>query len=189
MAALNKARVGAPDPQTIRLFESCIRPLQHDESIKPTKIYPVRARVQEENQREFDALTGPIHNYSANDMQSSPEGTPNLIHLLNDLQAPRALQLRVGAQVMLLANLDVKGGLVNGSRGVVTDFASMEEATEHLQLQAIMRGAGKEDQSMALGELNSFVRENKKMLFPKVVFETRNSKREVTSLDVQTNKR
>jgi ATP-dependent DNA helicase PIF1 len=40
---------------------------------------------------------------------------------LGDLRM-REVELRVGAQVLLSYNLDVAGGLVNGSRGVVTGF-------------------------------------------------------------------
>ena len=50
---------------------------------------------------------------------SYDEGAPNLI---KDCIAQPRLSLRLGAQVMLLKNLDQQAKLVNGSRGVVTGF-------------------------------------------------------------------
>ena len=102
-----------------------------------------------------------------------------MTHLLNDLQATKGLRLRSGAQVMLLANLDVTQGLVNGSRGVVVDFVSMEEAIQQLQIQAALRGSTQDDESMAIGELRSFAGTNDKMQFPKVLFETKKGTKEV----------
>jgi ATP-dependent DNA helicase PIF1 len=179
VSALNKTRIGSPDSETISLFTSCLRPLHHEESIKPTKIYPVRRLVEEENQREFNSLTGPIYQYRAHDSQFSPQQTPNLLYILNDLQAPEKLQLRTGAQVMLLANLDVKQGLVNGSRGVVTDFVRLQEALHHVKAQALLQSVSKEEQNTAVSEFWSFVRGDSRMLFPKILFETRDTKKEV----------
>ncbi len=36
--------------------------------------------------------------------------------------APPQLDLKVGAQVMLLKNIDLEKGLANGSRGVIVGF-------------------------------------------------------------------
>jgi hypothetical protein len=140
-------------------------------------MYPIRALVQNENSREFEALDTPIHIYSSMDSQSSRENTPDLTNVLNDLQATRGIRLRVGAQVMLLANLSVTEGLVNGSRGVVVEFVALEEALCHVQLQAAMRGTSGDE---AATELRVFTRGNENMQFPKVLFETRDSTREVS---------
>lgn len=47
--------------------------------------------------------------------------------LLNNMITPEELKLRVGAQVMLTSNLDLKRGLANGSLGIVIDFLAADE--------------------------------------------------------------
>jgi DNA helicase Pif1, 2B domain len=55
-------------------------------------------------------------------------GIPNYVQQLKKYcQAPDCLRLKLGAQVMLLKNLAVEEGLVNGSRGVVVGFATDSE--------------------------------------------------------------
>jgi hypothetical protein len=66
---------------------------------------------------------------------------------------------------MLLANLNVNEGLVNGTRGIVTGFAKNEEVREYLQQH-------KDDQAM----------QNWKSPFPRVQFELKNTIREVSIL-------
>lgn len=47
-----------------------------------------------------------------------------MVSRLKDVPAAQQLKLKIGAQVMLLTNLDLQSGLVNGSRGVVVSWKS-----------------------------------------------------------------
>ncbi|CAD7672764.1 unnamed protein product [Nyctereutes procyonoides] len=69
------------------------------------------------NERRLQELPGEVHSFKA--MDSDPKQARTL-----DAQCPvsQILQLKLGAQVMLVKNLAVSQGLVNGARGVVVGF-------------------------------------------------------------------
>ena len=64
--------------------------------------------------------------YAADDEGGYAPGSAN--GMLKNMSAPPLLTLKIGAQVMLLKNLDTEGGLCNGSRGVVTGFMPFSDA-------------------------------------------------------------
>lgn len=93
--------------------------------IRPTIIYSKKVDVECYNISELQKLPGyEVEIHAVDDY-----------HILNDRvkhedyqvkledAAPKSLKLKIGAQVMLKTNLDVGGGLVNGSRGVVLDIS------------------------------------------------------------------
>lgn len=91
-----------------------------DEDIPPTQLFPTRREVAHRNHECLAALPGKSYFFRAVD-----EGKePFLGKLQKYCPAPETLELKVGAQVILLMNLAFSGGLVNGARGVVTGFAS-----------------------------------------------------------------
>ena len=57
------------------------------------------------------------------DYEAADSDTSNTEHIDSVCPAVNSLGLKVGAQVMLIRNLDVSHGLVNGARGVVTGFS------------------------------------------------------------------
>ncbi|XP_044915102.1 ATP-dependent DNA helicase PIF1 isoform X3 [Felis catus] len=69
------------------------------------------------NERRLQELPGEVHSFKA--MDSDPEQARTL-----NAHCPvsQILQLKLGAQVMLVKNLAVSRGLVNGARGVVVGF-------------------------------------------------------------------
>ncbi|XP_046930914.1 ATP-dependent DNA helicase PIF1 [Lynx rufus] len=69
------------------------------------------------NERRLQELPGEVHSFKA--MDSDPQQARTL-----DAHCPvsQILQLKLGAQVMLVKNLAVSRGLVNGARGVVVGF-------------------------------------------------------------------
>ncbi|KAK1743712.1 ATP-dependent DNA helicase [Skeletonema marinoi] len=91
---------------------------EEEEQIKPTLLECRNREVDKANQREMDTLPGDVHSFAARDRGINDTYKAQLKHC----QAPATLELKVGAQVMLLKNIDLEKGLANGSRGVVVRF-------------------------------------------------------------------
>lgn len=83
--------------------------------VKPTKLYSHRADVDQENALQLDKLNVMLKVYVARDSGPKKDEASKMF------MAPTALSLKVGAQVILIANLQPPL-LVNGSRGVVISF-------------------------------------------------------------------
>nr|CAH8841750.1 unnamed protein product [Trichobilharzia regenti] len=81
-----------------------------------TRLYTHRADAEAWNKRMLDELPGVCKIYRS---QDTFVGKTNSSYIDSICPAPSVLNLKVGAQVMLLRNLDTGRGLVNGARGVV----------------------------------------------------------------------
>jgi len=118
---LNEVRFGQATKTSLDLLCQLRRPLPASD-IKPTRLYPANVAVDSINKRELDAIPGETRVYRAKDVP------PHMTEQLTKMSMyPQSLELKVGAQVMMLKNV---GDLVNGSRGVVTDFHLTEGGIE-----------------------------------------------------------
>ncbi len=89
--------------------------------IDPIKIFCKNINVDEYNHKQYKKLDGQEQVYYAKD-------TGDLRYQQyfdRNCPAPTILKLKKGTQVMLLVNVDVEGGLVNGAIGVVDAFSPM----------------------------------------------------------------
>ncbi|WAQ87457.1 hypothetical protein PtA15_8A361 [Puccinia triticina] len=119
---LNKIRWGTVDDEIERIAVSRSQPLEAHE-IKPTRLYARNLNVHSENAKQFNLLDSKPYEFSATDQtMGNASYAHTFLSRLDDLQARKKLTLKIGAQVMLLCNLDIKSRLVNGSRGVVIDW-------------------------------------------------------------------
>ena len=113
---LNGMRFGTLTPvQHAMLTTTATHKLDIAHGVQPVVLYPHRLKAQQENQRQLDALEGKLYTYSAKDTIHDK----TYAEVLKDCPAPETVSWKVGAQVMLLKNLDVAKRLVNGACGVV----------------------------------------------------------------------
>lgn len=141
---LNEMRLGRISDQTVMTFKQLSRPLHFDDGLEVTELFPTRQEVENSNQRRLRELPGEVHRYEALDA-----GDPLIRdRLLGNMMAPKVLELKKGAQVMLIKNLDET--LVNGSLGTVIGF-STEAAFE-------ISGGAVEDEYQNGDELDPKVR-------------------------------
>lgn len=134
---LQKLRIGTALTETDRRLL-----LDHPCDItNAVKLFPTREQVKRINQTEFDRLTSVKHSYTCLDLFSwNKEKHPHLESKGNrspyddSLDALREHRLDIFVEykkdmlVVLLVNLDIDAGLVNGSQGRIVGFEPLDEA-------------------------------------------------------------
>ncbi|KAA8567812.1 hypothetical protein EYC84_008267 [Monilinia fructicola] len=118
---LNEMRLGRVSQDTIRAFAGMKRAINYEDDLTATELFPTRGEVENSNTFRLRSLHGKSYRFNAIDSGSiSDEGVRE--KLLSNMMAPKSIELKKGAQVMLIKNMD--DGLVNGSLGKVVAFMS-----------------------------------------------------------------
>lgn len=150
-ACLNRARFGEMTDEDFEYVTQSVPTKEKIASmeIKPTRILCENVDVNEINQTKLKQLPAEeIHKYKYKIEYNRDNYEPRVHqYMFKDVtklcNAQPKLSLSVGAQVMLLVNIDVKRGLVNGSRGVVTRFLECKtlnsKREEKIQYRPIVR--------------------------------------------------
>lgn len=129
---LTEARYGKLTKESCEILRSRQDLEWRQNKIKPTLLFPRRAEVDMINEANLRSLQGKKYHYKARLLydglipENFNESDENFVRVLKqyDNEAPYLLELELAqdTQVMLIANMDMNLGLVNGSRGVVIGF-------------------------------------------------------------------
>ncbi|KXN81113.1 ATP-dependent DNA helicase PIF1 [Leucoagaricus sp. SymC.cos] len=132
---LNEMRCGEMQDSTIETFESLSRSVTYADGIEPAEMYPTRREVASANTWRLKRLPGESRIYEARDHKGvdysgQPITEERMLDILDKLVVPKTLELKTGAQVMLIKVNLRQGVLVNGSIGQVVQFKTPREAIE-----------------------------------------------------------
>ncbi|KAJ4455383.1 putative ATP-dependent DNA helicase PIF1 [Paratrimastix pyriformis] len=120
---LRQVRYNVLSDRAVALLASLARPLELPSTLEPTRLYATNRDVGTLNASYLAKLDGDVYQYEAKDTGLQK------YHLNQTCIAEQTLQLRVGAQVMLIKN-HPWAELVNGSRGVVVGFELAERRAD-----------------------------------------------------------
>lgn len=124
---LNDLRIGNITEQVIEVLRSRENvEIKNEAGVEPTIIHATNQAVDEMNTIHMDKLSGNnVYEYEM-EVKVTSKFHSEIIRdqYTKNCTAPAVLQLCIGAQVMLLHNLDLECELANGSRGVVVGFSS-----------------------------------------------------------------
>ena len=129
---LKEARIGELSQTSINILKERMIDTWQKEKIRPTLLFSRRAEVEMINEQNLKALKTPLITFEAKTLHTAnleinvlKSDLDRAIEKLDrDASYKVKLELRVGAQVMLIYNLDQEAGLVNGRRGIVEGFTA-----------------------------------------------------------------
>ena len=116
---LNEMREGRLQQSSINAFRNLSRPLNFEDSLEATELFPTRNEVDNANFTRLNMLQGAAQVFESRDGGAIVD-IPQRAKLLQNCMAPENITLKKGAQVMLIKNVD--DSLVNGSLGKVIGF-------------------------------------------------------------------
>jgi ATP-dependent DNA helicase PIF1 len=133
---LNQIRVGKLTKSSYKKLLECVEKKDLNKEIKATILFPVKKNVTIINNHEFNKLKTEIKTFDIkiefddtkiDNSVTSREKEFEATYLINNIMAEKQVNLRVGTQVMCIANIDnqnddITNPIVNGSQGVIIDF-------------------------------------------------------------------
>ena len=169
---LNRARFGEMTDDDLEYITQSILTKEAISAmeIKPTRILCANVDVNEINKTKLMQLPADeIHIYKYKIEYNLDNYEPRShTFMFKDItklcNAQPKLSLSVGAQVMLLVNIDVKRGLVNGSRGVVTGFFPCNTAKGKTRLIPVVKFGNAEGTDMAIQRHGYEVKDGKYLI-------------------------
>lgn len=119
--ALNLLRVG--DTSQADIFKPYINRKIEDGVVTPIKLLSKKYDVEKYNLRQLQKIMEPAKTFTAYDWGQSH----HIQFFHKNCPATKDIELKTGAQVMLVFNMDIDAGLVNGSMGIVEGFTPSNE--------------------------------------------------------------
>lgn len=121
---LNEVRSGEVSDETDELLKSRLNLDYSSEEIQPTKIFSRRDMVDKINSEGLNKIEGESRLYKiVTKGKPLSDSIKNALARMDDsAQYEKELVLKIGAQVMLIANVNQELGLVNGRLGIVTEM-------------------------------------------------------------------
>lgn len=119
--ALAKIRIGVVDPEVLEFISRVSRKVEYPKGMYPVNLYGIKSKTERHNLQMIKLLDGDACVYEAVDTTTASFRHQDTV--LNDCPAPKTLELKVGAQVMLVRNLTPS--LVNGTVGEVIRFMTV----------------------------------------------------------------
>lgn len=131
--ALTCIRVGAANEIVSKFIEKVSRSIEYPPELQPVILYSTKSRADNFNEAKLAEIDSEIRTYTAKDRYDSKYGSGG--SLLNSCPASKELQLKKGAQVMLVKNLTKT--LVNGTTGIIVGFTKPLSVDKHKQLKTV----------------------------------------------------
>lgn len=119
-------RIGAITEEVTEFMKKLAEEKDFGGESGPVDLYATRNKTEKHNKLKLDAIDSDSKTYKAKDVY--PRSARSNSRLLDSCQALPFLELKIGAQVMLIKNINKD--LVNGTVGTVTNFTSTVQGKE-----------------------------------------------------------